>query len=302
MKPRWLISLLVMNVLWAAAYSLFKLLAPVLDAGTLATLRFGLSALIMVAAWPWLSGVAPRGLDLIRTIFIGLLVFCVAPRLQITGVQLGKAGDAAILMAFDPVFVAIAAAIFLREHVSGRSWIGLLLGLTGVAVLAEFWRSDFQWPNLTANALILASFACESTYTIAGKSLIQRADPVKVLTCSLVAGTVMNLAINAPSVGRALPNLGLLQWLALGYLVVVCTVVGYALWFFAMRETPVNLVASTVFMQPLAGVVFALLLVGEQPRVSQLGGALCIAVGLAITLSNSRSRPSGASASPVGDL
>jgi drug/metabolite transporter (DMT)-like permease len=290
-----------MNVLWAAAYSLFKLLAPVLDAGTLATMRFGLATLMMVAAWPWLSGVAPRGFDLVRTALMGLLVFCIAPRLQVSGVQLGQAGDAAILMAFDPVMVAIAAAIFLREHVSGRSWIGFGLGLTGVAVLAEFWRPDFHWPSLAANALILASFACEATYTIAGKPLIQRADPIKVLTCSLVVGTAMNLACNGTSVVRAIPSLTLLHWLAMAYLVIVCTVVGYALWFFAVRETPVNLVAGTVFMQPLAGIVFALLLVGETPRWSQLGGALCIALSLAVALSSSRPSRAGAIASPAGN-
>jgi drug/metabolite transporter (DMT)-like permease len=291
MKPVWLLSLLLMNVLWAAAYSLFKVLAPVLDAGTLTTLRFGLATLLMVSLWRWLPGIAPRGFDLVRTIIMGVLVFCVAPRLQVSGVQMGNAGDAAILMAFDPVIVAIAAAAFLREHVSARSWAGFALGLAGVAVLAEFWRPDFRWPNLAANALILTSFVCESTYSIAGKPLIQRADPIKVLTCSLVAGSLVNLALNASSVAHAIPRLEPVHWLVLAYLVVFCTVVGYILWFLAVRETPVNLVASTVFVQPLAGVVFALMLVNEEPRWSQLGGALCIAMGLIVTLVGPKPRP-----------
>jgi drug/metabolite transporter (DMT)-like permease len=197
---------------------------------------------------------------------------------------LGNAGHAAILMAFDPVMASVAAAVFLGEPVPGRSWIGFALGIVGVAVLNEFWQPGFQWGQLTANALILASFLAETTYTIMGKPLLRRSHPVKLLATALVIGSAVNLLIDFQPVMRTLPRLGAVDWLVLAYLVVICTVVGYALWFFAVRETPVNLVATTVFMQPLAGTLFALLLVGEQPRWSQLGGGLLIALGLLISL------------------
>ncbi|HAV62215.1 MAG TPA: hypothetical protein DCY13_07595 [Verrucomicrobiales bacterium] len=290
MKRIWLVLLLVMNVLWAAAYACFKLLAPVMDAGTLATLRFGLSALIISFVWRWIPGVRPRGWDLFRTGLLGVMVFCAAPRLQVSGVQLGKAGDAAILMAFDPVIAAVFAAIFLREHVPLRRWLGFSLGLVGVAVLAEFWRPDFQWPGLVANALILASFVCESVYSIVGKPLIQKSHPLKVLAAGLLIGTAANLVFSGKDVVRSLPHLGASDWLALGYLVIICTVVGYSLWFFAVRETPVNAVAMTVFAQPLAGVLFALVLVAEPLRWSQLAGGVVIALGLYFSLPAATSR------------
>lgn len=284
MKPIWLIALLLMNVLWAAAYSLFQLLQEVLDAGTLATTRFGLAALVILAVWPWLPGRAPRGGDRWRTVVMGVIVFCIAPRLQVAGVQQGNAGDAAILMAFDPVIVSVAAALFLREHVPGRTWAGCALGLGGVAVLTEFWQPAFRWSGLAANALVLASFACESTYTIVGKPLLARTHPIKLLAVAIVAGTVVNLLIDGGAVARTIPALNPMHWLALGYLVILLTVVGYILWYYAVREMPVNLVALTVFMQPPAGVLFDLLLTGTEPRWSQLGGTACIALGLLVSL------------------
>lgn len=284
MKPIWLFALLLMNVLWAAAYPLFKLLAPVLDAGTLATTRFGLAAVLIATCWRWLPGRAPKGTELLRTLLMGVIVFCAAPRLQVLGVQLGNAGDAAILMAFDPVIVAVAAALFLREHVPGRTWAGCALGLGGVAVLTEFWQPAFRWSGLAAYALVLASFACESTYTIIGKPLLVRAHPIKLLAVAIVAGTVVNLLLDGGAVARSIPALSPMHWLALGYLVILCTVVGYILWYYAVREMPVNLVALTVFMQPPAGVLFDLLLTGTEPRWSQVGGTACIALGLLVSL------------------
>lgn len=284
MKPVWLVSLLLMNVLWAAAYACFKLVAPVLDAGALATLRFGLSALVLLLLWRWLPGRMPRGLDLVRTAFLGVVVFCLAPRLQIAGVQAGRAGDAAILMAFDPVIASLAAALFLGEPVPGRRWAGFALGLAGVALIAEFWRPDFRWSSLRANSLILASYLCEAVYSIVGKPLIQRAHPLKVLTAGLLLGTASNLLFDNASIVRALPGLSLQQWLIIGYLVLICTVLGYALWFFAVRETPVSAVTMTVFMQPVAGIVFAVWLVAEPVGWSQVLGGVIIATGLLVSM------------------
>ena len=61
MKPLPLILLIVMNCLWAVAYSAFKALSPWLDEGGVATLRFGLPGAILLVCWPWLPGLAPRG-------------------------------------------------------------------------------------------------------------------------------------------------------------------------------------------------------------------------------------------------
>lgn len=279
-----------MNALWAAAYSCFKVLAPVMDAGTLATLRFGLSGILMVVVWRWLPGRGPKGGDIARAIAMGAVVFVAAPRLQVAGVRVGKAGDAAILMAFDPVIAAVAAAMFLRERIRPRSWIGFGFGIGGVATLAEFWRPDFRLPSLSANLLILASFVCESAYSVMGKKLIHRSHPLKVLAVALLSSTGMNLMLSGESAGRAILNCAALDWLAMAYLVVICTVVGYALWFFAIRQIPINVVATTVLMQPIAGVVFALLLIGERPRWSQLGGTIFICVGMLTSLLNTRER------------
>jgi len=288
MKPLWIVALLGMNVLWAAAYSCFKLLAPLMDAGTLATLRFGLSALIIAIGWRWIPGVSPRGWDLVRASVMGVIVFVVAPRLQVAGVQMGSAGDAAILMAFDPVIAAVGAAVFLREAIPGRFWAAFGLGTAGVAVLAEFWKPEFQWGHLAANGLVLASFLAETAYSVIGKPMLRRSHPVKLLATALLFGSAVNFSLNGPAALVVLPTLSPSDWLAMAYLVGICTIVGYALWFYAVRETPVNIVALTVFMQPLAGTIFALLLLGEHPRWSQLGGGLFISVGLLVSLRRPR--------------
>ena len=62
---------------------------------------------------------------------------------------------------------------------------------------------------------------------------------------------------------------------------------GYGVWFAAMRVVPVNVVAMTVFTQPFAGTLIAVLLLGETLHLGQLWGGLAIGFGLAVTVTAS---------------
>ena len=83
MKPKHLIILLLMQVCWAAVYAAYKVIGQNLPTGGIVTLRFGLSAVCLLAAWPWYQGAAPRGRDLLKTCLMGLIVFVAGQRLQV---------------------------------------------------------------------------------------------------------------------------------------------------------------------------------------------------------------------------
>src|SRR5215470_7690767 len=142
MKPRFVILLVGMNLLWAASYPIFKVLSEEMASGALATLRFGLAALVLLAAWPWLGGKGPTRSDFARVMAMGVMVFCLAPRLQIEGVHRGRAGDTSLLIALDPLIMALAAALFLREHVPARRWWGCAVGMIGVVLLSKVWSGE----------------------------------------------------------------------------------------------------------------------------------------------------------------
>lgn len=285
MRPAYLIVLLVLNVFWAGTYSAFKAFAPYLDAGQVATLRYDLAALVLLACWPWLGGKAPRGRDLVRTAVMGIIVFVLAPRLQVAGVQRGQATDASVLMALEPLVTSVAAALFLQERIGPRRWTGFSLGLLGVVVMAEVWRPNFHWPGLVANALFLASFVCEAAYSVIGKPLLGRLGLMKLVTVALASGAVVNTALDGPQTLQAALRLPLQAWALMGYLSLICTVIGYAFWFVVIRETEVNVTALTVFTQPVLGVLIATVTLGETLRWGQLWGSAVIVSGLVIGLS-----------------
>ena len=285
MKPSYLIILLVMNFFWAAIYSAYKLIGPHLSTGGIVTIRFGLAALFLLFAWPWLPGRSPRQRDLVATCLMGVLLFVLGQRLQVYGNQLGSAGNSAVLMGFEPIVTSVAAALVLRERIGPRRWVGLLLGLSGVALLHGVWRRDFQWAGLTASLIFLSSFLCEAAYSVLGKPIVQRAGVMKMLAISLSAGTVVNLWIDGPQTFRAAATLPVSAWLLLIAMGLVCTAIGYTIWFVVIRECPVNVAALTVFAQSVFGVALAAFWLHEHLHWGQLLGSIAIIAGLAWGLS-----------------
>jgi drug/metabolite transporter (DMT)-like permease len=285
MKPSYLIILLLMNFFWAAVYSAYKVLGPSLAPGGIVTLRFGLAGVILLLLWPWLPGPAPRGRALLVTCAMGLILYVAGQRLQVYGNYLGKAGDSSVLMAVEPLLTSVAAALFLREHIGPRRLMGFALGLLGVVLLNRVYSPDFQWAGLGASLIFISSFVCEAAYSVVGKPIVEKASVMKMLCISLLVGMAVNLLIDGPSTMAAAQALSWRGWGLLLAMALVCTVVGYTVWFVVIRECPVNLAALTIFSQAVFGVLIAAVWVGEKLHWGQLLGSLTIVAGLVLGFS-----------------
>jgi drug/metabolite transporter (DMT)-like permease len=213
------------------------------------------------------------------------VLYVLGQRLQVYGNQLGTAGNSAVLMAIEPLLTSVAAAIVLREHIGPRRWVGFALGMFGVALLNRVWSADFRWTSLGASLVFIASFVCEAAYSVIGKPIVERASVMKMLAISLAVGTAANLLIDGRQTFHAAKALPAQAWFLLGAMALVCTVVGYSVWFIVIRECPVNVVALTLFSQSVFGVAIAAGWVGERVHWGQILGSLAIVAGLVFGLS-----------------
>jgi drug/metabolite transporter (DMT)-like permease len=227
------------------------------------------------------------------------MVVVLGQRLQVYGNQLGTAGDSAVLMAVEPLITSVAAALSLREHVGPRRLAGFALGMCGVVLLHGVWRQDFQWIGLTPSLIFVSSFVAEAGYSVLGKPIVARASVMKMLTISLLVGTAVNLLIDGPATLTAAKTLSAQAWFLLLALAVVCTAIGYSVWFIVIRECPVNVAALTIFAQSVFGVALAALWLGEKLHWGQLLGSLTIVGGLVLGLSRQIKPPAHGSDAPA---
>ena len=139
--------------------------------------------------------------------------------------------------------------------------------------------------------IFISSFVCEAAYSVIGKPILARAGAAKMLAITLLAGTAANLLIDGPTTLRAARTLPPQAWWLLVGLAVVCTAIGYTVWFVVIRECPVNVAALTIFAQSIFRVAIAALWLGEKLHWGQLLGSFAIVAGLVLGLSRQIQRP-----------
>ena len=186
---------------------------------------------------------------------------------------------------------SLGAALFLHEHLGPRRIAGFVLGLLGVVILNRVWRPDFHWTGLAGSIIFVSSFILEAAYSIVAKPILARAGVMKMLAISLLVGTAANLIIDGPQTLVVARDLPLKAWLLLLYLALVCTSVGYTVWFVVIRECPVNLAGLTVFAQAIFGTAVAAWWLHEKLHWGHLFGSLTITAGLALGLSRQIQKP-----------
>lgn len=197
---------------------------------------------------------------------------------------------ASLTTALLPLFVLLLAAVFLGEKLTRRRIAAFGVAVIGLAVIA---LSKGEAGSVGAYGRVLAVTALAplswSLYTILSKP-VMATESVLVWTYLGIAIGSVPLLVSLPFVAAddilALPLDG---WVALLYLSVLCTLVGYAVWTWLLRHLPASTVGFTVFLNPplttVSKLVLALLLpsyfVWRLDALEWLGGALALA-GLAL--------------------
>ncbi|HKZ94859.1 MAG TPA: DMT family transporter, partial [Candidatus Bathyarchaeia archaeon] len=129
--------------------------------------------------------------------------------------------------------------------------------------------------------VLLATPVLWTFYTLLGKRAIERYNPILVLTYVTVLGGLLLLPFSVAdgSIRLAL-SMSLSSWLAIAYLSVTCTLVGYYIWFYAVEKVGATVTSSFLFAEPLVTVLLAALFVGEKITVPIGVGGLLIFLGV----------------------
>jgi drug/metabolite transporter (DMT)-like permease len=245
-------------------------LAPLWGAG----LRFLLAAALLVAAMAALGLTLPRGRALAGASLYGALNFGLAFALAYYGFVRVHAGLGQTLLALVPLLTLLLAVVQRQERLRLGAIAGALLAVAGIGVLS---RAPLQEavPLLSILAL-LGSAVCFAQAAI----LVRHFPPVHPVTTNAVGMTSAALLLIPGSVlfGEtiALPR-RVETWLALGYLVVVGSVVVFVLYIVVLRHWTASRAAYTFVLVPVVTVMLSAWLDDEPVRMGLLlGGSLVL--------------------------
>ncbi|PAN02666.1 EamA family transporter [Streptomyces sp. Alain-F2R5] len=275
---------------WSSGFIGAKLGAGTADASTLLMWRFLPLAVVLVAAAA-VSRQAWRGLtlrDTGRQIAIGALSQSGYLLSVYYAIQLGvSSGTTALIDGVQPLVAGALAGPVLRQYVSRRQWLGLWLGLAGVATVtvadagasgADVSRWAYSIPFLGMLSLVAATF-------LEGRSPRPVA-PRAALTIHCLTSAVLFSAL-AVGAGAAVPPADSSFWTATAWLVVLPTFGGYGLYWLLLRRSGLTEVNTLMFLMAPVTAVWGALMFGEHFGVQTAVG---LVVGLAAVVVVRRGR------------
>ena len=250
----------------------------------LLVIRMGVAAVVLL---PWCGPVLRRtGRAYIPRLIAAGLLGMVGYNLPVTiGLQWVPASTAGLVLASEPVWLLLLAAVFLGERVSRRCWAGGAVALAGVAILAgpDVLSSRGGTRELAGVSLIALGTLLFAAYTLMLRPLSRACGPVTATAASTVAGSVLYAAFAGTVTSGQLGSLHAAAWGELAFLAVGSNVVGMLAWNLAVARLPGQRAGLLLYLEPLVSVAGAVVLLGERVSVGLAVGGTLILGGIAAT-------------------
>src|SRR5918999_591773 len=268
---------------WGAGYVATKIGLQHAAPFTFLSLRFAFGLLCLapvVLLWPprW-----PTGKELGHLVVAGVLMHAVQLGGSHYAQYLGmSAGVAALIIACQPLFTALIASGWLNEKLHRRQWVGVVVGLAGVA-LVVWHKIDIR--EVTFGSLIgtLIALAGVTAATLYQRRFSPRADLKAAAVVQFAASVVVLAPLAMAAEGFSVQHTWSM-WLAIAFLVVFASILAVNALHLLMRQGQATRVASMLYLPPVFAVVIEAALFGLVPSGLALAGIAVTCAGVAMTV------------------
>jgi drug/metabolite transporter (DMT)-like permease len=281
-------------VVWGSGYLATKVGLQYAPPLTFLTLRFAFGALLLaplLAFWHrrealrWPRSAREWG----HVIGAGLLMHGANLGASHYAQYLGmSAGVVALVLAVQPLATAIIAAALLNERLRPYQWVGVLLGLLGVAVVV-WHKIDLRAVSFGATAAVLIALAAITTGTLYQRAFCPTVDlrPASLIQflATLAALAPLAVAVEGFAVHWHWALLG-----AIAYLVILASIVAVNALHTLMRRGEATRVTSLLYLTPVIAVILEWALFGVVPSALTLAGIVVTCGGVALVAWRAGSR------------
>jgi drug/metabolite transporter (DMT)-like permease len=268
------LSLLFAAVLWSLAGIFIKFLS--LPPLTIVFYR-SLFASLFFAFFVRRSIAVPR-----VALLVSALAYTAAISAFVSANKITTAANAIALQYTAPMFVFMIVHFLFGEKITGASWIALVLGMLGIAVICV---GSAGQPDAAGVMIALLSGLLFSIYMVSLRFLKEFNPGTLTFLNNLVCCLIL-----LPLVGSEL-SLSLKE----GWIVAVMGVVqlGIPYWLFSkgLEQISVQEASLIVLIEPVLNPLWVALIVGELPSGATLVGGLCIVGSLAFRYLRSSLNP-----------
>jgi drug/metabolite transporter (DMT)-like permease len=226
------------------------------------------------ATAPWQAAA-----DILSSFALGAVGFALYQVLTFSALSRIPASVNAVLVSTNIMLIALFSVIFLGESVTWPRALGIVGAFAGVALVT--FNKGFALSgglDLLGCGFSLLAAVSFAVYTILGKRLVERNDPLIVTSLALFSGAFLLTAFSGISLGfGGLRTAGQEAWWLMILLGATMIGISYPVWFDRLKHLSASRASAFIYLTPVLAVILSFLILGEHfSWPFYLGGALVL--------------------------
>jgi len=278
-----MVALMILS--WTINFIAGKVALRHIPVFALAVLRLELATLIMTAIF----FLAPRRTKFERRDFgvfavLGFFGVVVNQCCFSIGLNYTTVGHSAIIVALSPIVILLLARVARIETITHWKAVGMAICFIGATVLASDKRiGSFSPATMKGDLITFAGTTGFSLYSVLGKKVVRKYDTVTMNFFNfLTAGIILFPFAVYQSLHLDWAAVGWVGWAGMGYMALFSSVIGYLIFYWALRHMEASRLATIGYIQPVLAVILGVVLLGERITAHFLTGAALVLTGVYI--------------------
>jgi drug/metabolite transporter (DMT)-like permease len=281
------VALLIVWVVWGSTYLSIRIGDETIPPLVLAAVRYLIAGAIMfpfayrkAASAARAAGAPrywPRRSEWLGCAVVGILLLG-ANGAVCVGETTVPSGLAALLVATVPLWLLGADAVLNHARLGLAPMAGLAVGLAGVGLLSGLGGGK-AGVSASGVVIILVAAVAWALGTIMARRVATPASTALTSAMELLIGGVVLLVLAAVTGEFGSFRVSAVSgrsWLALGYLIVVGSIVAFSAYVIAVRMLPTATVATYAYVNPVIAVLLGTLILNERLTLGMLAGGVLI--------------------------
>ncbi len=283
-KARGYLALCITSLVWGTTWVASKIGVAEIPALQMAYIRQFLGGICFVLFFMLYKKLSlPTRKQFLWLLMMAMLMFVLANGLSTWSLQYIPTGLSALVGALYPLSVVIIEMVFFKSrNMTILTFIGLLLGITGIGIV--FYENVFQhhpegfFFGVTLSVIAMLSWSV-GTIIIARDKL--KLNPYYATGWQmLISSFVLFIIAETTQPTIALQNISATAWGAITYLVVAGSLLAFIAFIYSMKKLPAAVSSLYAYINPLVAMVTAAIVLNEKLTMYILWGATVTLAGV----------------------
>jgi drug/metabolite transporter (DMT)-like permease len=291
------LALAITSIVWGTTWVASKIGVAEIPALQMAYIRQFFGGMFFVCFFLFYKKLKlPTRKEFVWLLIMALLMFVMANGLSTWSLQYIPTGLSALVGALYPLSVVIIERVFFKsKQMTVLTFIGLLLGITGIGIV--FYENAFQHHpdgfifGVALSVIAMLSWSVGTIIIVRNKTKL---NPYYATGWQMLISAFILLII-AETTQPTIPltNISVTAWGAITYLVLAGSLLAFIAFIYSMKKLPPAISSLYAYINPLVAMVTAAIVLHEKLTIYILWGAIVTLAGVFLvnySLKRSRSK------------